>query len=74
MEMRLSNNDSSLSSVFDDSDGKQIDISDNTYDPSINVEEMDHAKKLKTELFSILDINLMIVRSIFIIGTFQINL
>ena len=33
MEMRLSNNDSSLSSKFDDSDEKQIDISDNTYDP-----------------------------------------
>ena len=29
MEMRLSNNDSSLSSPFDDSDEKQIDILDN---------------------------------------------
>jgi len=55
MEMRLSNNDSSLSSPFDDSDEKQIDISDNTYDPSINIEEMDHTKKLKAELFSILN-------------------
>ena len=53
--MRLSNNDSSLSSKFDNSDEKQIDISDNTYDPSLNVEEMDHNKKLKAELFSILD-------------------
>ena len=55
MEMRLSNNDSSLSSQFDDSDEKQIDISDNTYDPSINIEEIDHTKKLKAELFSILN-------------------
>jgi RNA polymerase sigma-32 factor len=55
MEMRLTNNDSSLSSKFDDSDEKQIDISDNTYNPSINVEEEDYDKKLKSELYSILD-------------------
>jgi RNA polymerase sigma-32 factor len=55
MEMRLTNNDSSLSSKFDDSDEKQIDISDNTYNPSINVEEKDYDKKLKSELYSILD-------------------
>ena len=55
MEMRLTNNDSSLSSQFDDSGERQIDISDNKYNPSVNIEEIDHNKKLKAELHNILD-------------------
>ena len=55
MEMRLTSNDSSLSSQFDGSDEKQIEISDSTYDPSKNIEKMDHNRKLKAELYSILD-------------------